>query len=104
MSLAQLTSKQAILRAADECKVLGEENFLIKYGFGRPRDVFLKLDNRRYPAKALVGVAFKYQFPGQGPLTWSEFSSGDSVINKLRQLGFSNDEIVDLRKVRKKKF
>lgn len=102
--LAQLTSKQAVLKAADECKVIGEENFLIKYGFRAPREVFLKLDNTLYPAKAIVGVAYKYQFPGKGPLTWSDFSSGEPVIKKLRQLGFTSDEIVDLRPVRKKKF
>src|SRR5215471_2627605 len=46
-------------------------------------------DGRSYDAKAIVGVAFKYQFPERGPLQASEFSGGEAtVVPLLRKLNF----------------
>lgn len=39
--------------------------------------------------KAIVGAAFGYQFPGEGPLYPADFSGGEAtVVPKLQRLGF----------------
>ena len=40
-------------------------------------------------SKAIVGVAFGYQFPDEGPLKPTDFSGGEAtVVPRLQQLGF----------------
>jgi hypothetical protein len=80
----------------DEFDVLGEEAFLKKYGFGHAREYFVRRDNRLYDSKAVVGAAYGYQFPDQGPLKSADFSGGESTVQrKLEELGF---EVVVVRK------
>jgi hypothetical protein len=89
MGFADLTSPDAVVEAIRECEQMREPAFLEKYGFGPTRHVRLLYDGMDYPAKAIIGVAHRFQFPDEGALEPSQFTSGESTINKLKQLGFS---------------
>jgi 5-methylcytosine-specific restriction protein A len=73
MSLGQISSRQAVLDAVREYDSLGRTRFLRQYGFGRARSFFLKIGDRLYDSKAIVGVAHRNQFPSSGTLRSSEF-------------------------------
>ena len=89
MGLGDLTSRQAVLDATAEFDRLGRQEFLAKYGFGRSREYFLLLDDRRYDSKAIAGAAHGYQFHDLGPLRAEDFSGGyNTVQRKLEQLDF----------------
>jgi len=78
----------AVNRAIAECDALGREAFLKRYGFAEAKTYFLVADGKRYPSKAIAGVAHKF-VEGQPLLGSSKFTGGEhSVGKKLRQLGF----------------
>ena len=80
MTYRDLTSRIAVLKAIEECDRLGRNAFLRKHGYG---------EARRYDSKAIIGVAFGYQYPDLGPLTRDEFSGGENMVQrKLEELGF----------------
>lgn len=86
-----LLTRAAVLAALDEFVALGRTKFLENYKFGRARDYFV-----RHPtaaalcdSKAIVGAAYGYQFPAEGPLKPDDFSGGEAtVVSVLRALGF----------------
>ena len=81
---------EAIHASMDECDDLGSSTFLAQYGFGQPRDYWVLRDAARYPAKAIVGVAYKFVGDGQVRRS-SEFSGGvgpTGAATLLRRLGF----------------
>lgn len=89
MAFKDITSRSAVLKVVQECNSLGEDEFLQKYGFGKPRSYFLQFEEKLYPSKAIIGVAHKYQFPSEGPLEWSDFSGGENTVQrKLEKMGF----------------
>ena len=89
MTLSDLTDPTAVLRAVAECDRLGRDEFLNKYGFGRARTYYLLVNDRQYDSKAIIGVAYGYQFPAEGPLDAHAFSGGRSTVHKkLTELGF----------------
>ena len=70
VELSRLQSPAAIQAALDEFSRLGRTTFLARYGFGKSRD-FLVRDGKTgqlCDSKAIVGAAFGYQFPDEGPL------------------------------------
>lgn len=75
----------------DEYSRLGRTAFLTRYGFRKSRD-FLVRDRKTgqlCDSKAIVGAAFGYQFPEEGPLNPADFSGGETtVVSKLQRLGF----------------
>lgn len=89
MGLGDLTQRQAVLAAVSEFDEVGRGAFLERYGF-RPADrYFLRINDRDYDSKAIVGVAHGKQFPHLGPLRPSEFSGGAATVaKKLEGLGF----------------
>lgn len=88
-ALAQLTSRDAVLAAIRQFDNLGREQFLELYGFGPARTYLLRHDGRNYDSKAIVGVAFGYQFPERGPLKSDEFSGGEASVRRaLERLEF----------------
>jgi len=90
MALADLTESAAVLRAIEEFDALGRQGFLDKYGFGPSREYFLRHDGSLYDSKAIVGAAYGYQHPAEGPLKPSVFSGGESTVRrKLEELGFN---------------
>src|SRR5690348_990864 len=96
MPLDDLTSHQAVVDAAAEFDRLGRESFLRKYGYGPARQYFLRFNGRLYDSKAIVGVAYGYQYPERGPLNRRDFSGGDATVRrKLEELRFAV-EIVPL--------
>lgn len=87
MALADIT-KEAVESALLEYDQLGADAFLVKYGFAPAKRYWLELDGRRYPSKAIAGVAHRY-IDGSQPLPSASFTGGEaSVGRKLRQLGF----------------
>src|SRR5689334_13134103 len=88
MSLALLTSRDAVLAAMREFDELGREGFLAKYGYGRANAYFVEQDGHLYDSKALAGVAVGIEHPERGPLRANEFSGGDTVKAKFGELGF----------------
>lgn len=88
MSLADLTTA-AIEAAIAEYDAVGGTEFLAKYGFGDAKRYWLIHDGKRYPSKAIAGVAHRYVNEQSVALQAASFTGGDaSVANRLRQLGF----------------
>ncbi|MCW2904670.1 MAG: 5-methylcytosine-specific restriction enzyme [Streptosporangiaceae bacterium] len=77
-----------VLAAISEFDLLGRDEFLKKYGFGRARDYFVRHGGRFYDSKAILGVAHGYRH-GE-PLRSDDFSGGDEAVAKqLRGMGFA---------------
>jgi hypothetical protein len=96
MSFTDLTSPGAVNKALNEFDNLGQEAFLRKYGFGEAREYYVRRNNQLYDSKAIVGAAYGYQFPDQGPLNPADFSGGEATVQrKLEELGF---EVVVVKK------
>ena len=89
MGLSNITSREPVLAAIEECDRIGREPFLQKYGFGGSRRYWLVRDGNRYDSKAIVGAAHGYARPDLGPMQAREFSGGAATIKRtLEQLGF----------------
>ena len=89
--LSHLQSRAAVQAALDEFVRLGRTAFLARYGFGKSRDFLVRDPRSGIPcdSKAIVGAAWGYQFPQQGPLRPADFSGGAATVeHKLRSLGF----------------
>lgn len=89
MKIGKITSRFAVFEAIDKYNELGEEEFLSRYEFGPAREFFLVYKGKYYPSKAILGVAFGYQFPQFGPLKSRDFVGGEQVKRILERLGFS---------------
>ena len=88
MSLAELTDRDAVLRALEEFDRLERDQFLRTYGFKPARTYFLRHGGQLYDSKAIVGVAHGIQHRGGQPLPASAFSGGEATVaRKLRSLG-----------------
>ncbi|MCV2355369.1 DUF3883 domain-containing protein [Paucibacter sp. B2R-40] len=77
--------------ALDEFGLLGRTAFLERYGFGKSRDYLVCNPNsgERCDSKAIIGAAYGYQYPDEGPLKPGDFSGGEAtVVPKLQSLGF----------------
>lgn len=67
MALTDITAS-SVLEAIEEFGALGREEFLSRHGFGEARSYHLLHDGRRYPSKAIVGVAHGFARPDLGSL------------------------------------
>ena len=87
VDLSRLTDPSAVRLALDECRRLGRDVFLAKYGFERARKYFLVVDGELFDSKAVLGAAFGFvDGRALGP---DDFSGGDrSAVRVLRGLGF----------------
>lgn len=87
MRLADLTSREAVIAALEECDALDREQFLRRYGYKHSRLYLLTYNGRTYDSKAIVGVAYGKQHGT--PLRARDFSGGiATVIPTLKRLGF----------------
>jgi hypothetical protein len=89
--LSRLKNPAAIQAALEEFVRLGRTAFLERYGFGKSRDYLVKDPNsgEMCDSKAVIGAAYGYQYPEEGPLKPDDFSGGEAtVVSKLRSLGF----------------
>ena len=80
--LNRLTDPEAVHSAIAECTNLGRDEFLRRYGYRRARSYFLISDGRVFDSKAILGVAFRYQFGS--PLESSDFSGGEGAAPSVR--------------------
>lgn len=88
--LSDLTSRSAVLEAIAEFDRLGRQAFLEKYGYGESQRYFLEYESRHYDSKAIIGVAYGFQFPQRGPLQNKQFSGGERTVQRrLEDLGFT---------------
>jgi len=88
-SLSDITDRSSVVRALAEYDRIGQEEFLAKYGFRAARVCYLVHDGKRYDSKALLGAAYGFQFPAEGPLRPADFSGGDATVGRvLARLGF----------------
>lgn len=86
--LSDITNASVRL-AIEEHDQLGREGFLAKYGYRPAKSYLLEYRRRLYDSKAIVGVAYGYEHPAQGPLRSREFSGGESTVEALLTgLGF----------------
>jgi MoxR-like ATPase len=68
----------------------GVRAFLRRYGFGPAHRYFILDNGREYDSKAVVGAAYGYQHPDEGPLTASAFSGGEPTVKAtLERLGYT---------------
>jgi hypothetical protein len=89
MALSDIKSEKSVISAIDEFNEIGKEQFLTKYGFREAQKYFLIWKGKRYPSKAIAGVAHKFEFPEKGPLKSSKFNGGENTVKaKLESLGF----------------
>lgn len=71
----------------EEYDRLGGDEFLSRYGFGRPQEYVLWHDGRTYDSKAVLGVSRK--FASGTPATSDQFSGGRTgAVRLLTDLGF----------------
>ena len=90
-----LRDRASVLKACAEYDRLGRYRFLERYEFGEATRYFLRLNDKLYDSKAIVGVAYGYEHPGDGVLDCHDFSGGVSTgaaAWQLKRLGF---EIVE---------
>ena len=83
-----IKDRQAVLDAIDECELLGEEEFLKKYGFRRAQSYWLVREGKRYSSKAILGAAHGYVSSDTAPLSAGEFYGGKPVKKVLEDLNF----------------
>lgn len=89
MAISEITDRSAILAAIQEFDTRGRDAFLKWSKFGRSVRYFIEHEGKLYDAKAIVGVAHGYQFPGEF-LEHGNFSSGEKTVNRLLEsLGFT---------------
>jgi hypothetical protein len=90
-SLARLradVTRDDVLRAIQEYDRLGPGQFFSEHGFGPSRSYELVWDERRYPHKAILGVA--YEFATGQRLASGDFEGGKSgAVAVLTKLGFT---------------
>jgi hypothetical protein len=90
-SLARLradVTRDDVLRAIQEYDRLGPEQFFSEHGFGPSRSYELVWDERRYPHKAILGVA--YELATGQRLASGDFEGGKSgAVAVLTKLGFT---------------
>lgn len=74
-------TRAAVLGAIDECRSIGIEAFLKKYGYGPSRTFQIRYAGQSFPMKAIMGVA--------AGLKHSEFFSGaEHLVKHVTRLGF----------------
>lgn len=89
MKISDLTDPAAVERAINEYDELGRDAFLHRHGFGRAVFYDLVHEGRKYDPKAIAGVAYGYQHPDRGVLTYKQFHSGRDTIRALERMGFT---------------
>ncbi|WP_334162664.1 DUF3883 domain-containing protein [Phenylobacterium sp.] len=90
----RLTSRKAVFAAMAECRRVTEKQLRATYRFGPSRGYVARYEGHEYPSKAIVGIAFRFQFPEVGALTPHDLSGGESgAARHLSRLGFDVDGV-----------
>lgn len=80
----------------DEFQVIGRHAFLDRYGLSVAVRYFVRhpVTDTLCDSKAIMGAAYGYQFPNEGPLCAADFSGGEATVaTQLKSLGF--DVVID---------
>ncbi|HWX49175.1 MAG TPA: DUF3427 domain-containing protein [Roseomonas sp.] len=78
-----------MLEAMAEHDRLGLAHFLQRYGYGAPNRYWILHEGRRYPSKAILGVAWHYEDRSRPALHPTQFSGGEATVQRTaKQLGF----------------
>jgi len=89
----KLITRPALLLAIKECRELGREAFLAKYGFRKAPGYVLTYRKGTFDPKALVGAAAQHTEAGR-PYTANEFSGGVASLGRVfKRCGFSQSEV-----------
>lgn len=88
MTLSDLTSADAVHKAAAEIRRLGRRGFLERYGYPESTKYVAIVDGAAYESKPLLSFAYSIQFPHRGSLPTSSFSGGGQTRKALTRLGF----------------
>lgn len=86
--MENLLTRSAVLKAVAEFDNLGREKFLAKYGFGKARDYFLAIGERRYDSKAIAGAAYGFIPKGKARGPYELIGGMNDAAAKLIGLGF----------------
>jgi hypothetical protein len=86
--LSRLRSPDSVQRALDEFAQLGRTAFLERYGFSKAKDYLVRnpRTGELCDSKAIVGAAYGFEHPDEGPLKAEEFSGGEATVVPLLQL------------------
>src|SRR4051812_48930092 len=87
-------SRDSVLAAMAELDRGDRDDALARHGFRHARDYVVLHDGGQYDSKALYGIAYGIEYPGEVPIRERGLSGGRSVTRKLEALGF---EIKSLR-------
>jgi hypothetical protein len=80
-------TRRDVVRAVEEYDRMGPDRFFAQHGFGPAKRYSLVYNDRRYPSKAILGVA--YEFATGHRLGSDDFEGGKSgAAAVLRRLGF----------------
>ena len=86
---AMKISRGAVLDAIALFDDLGRDAFLRKFGFGKARSYQLLHNGREYDSKAIVGVAYGFDYPDAGHLRSGDFVGGAATVGRwLNEAGF----------------
>lgn len=85
MTINKLKDPHSVNLALEEFDQIGRTAFLEKYGFGRSREYMLRdsITGNLYDSKAIVGAAYGYAFPDEGPLGADSFSGGEATVERV---------------------
>lgn len=88
MAVGEL-SRDAVLKAIEECRDAGRAAFLGKYGFGDATRWVVVHGGVEYDSKAIAAVAYGYEHPDEGPLRSGQLSGGEETVRVLERAGFT---------------
>lgn len=85
--LSRIRNPESVQRALDEFIRLGRTEFLTRYGFNKARDYLVRdpKSGELCDSKAIVGVAYGFEHPDEGPLKAEAFSGGEATVVPLLQ-------------------
>ncbi|CAO3351944.1 DUF3883 domain-containing protein [Azospirillum melinis] len=93
MNYRDVMSRKAVLAAIEECDRVGRDTFEARYGYHSAPDFVLLHNGREYDSKAILGVAYRYQFAGLA-LRNDQFSGSKGGAGRhLARLGFSVTDV-----------
>lgn len=81
-----INNRDSIIKAIAEFNHLGEMDVHKTYGFKKSITYNLIHEKKRYPPKAIFGIAYQYEYGA--PLTRDEFQSTIIIRDNLKNLGF----------------
>src|SRR5205823_4551612 len=90
MTLGELTSHEAVVKAIRRYDELGAEQFLRDHHFKPAPGYLVRHEGNHYDCQAIAGAAYGLQYPDRGNLPSSKINGGPGgAARRLTQLGFT---------------